>query len=276
MDMSPASLKGLANGIRLDVLGMSMRAKSSHIGSCFSCADLLTALYLGKVLRVDPKNPGWHGRDFFILSKGHASAVYYAVLARAGFFDASELGSYYQDASRMPGHPTRNCVPGVEASTGSLGHGLGLCCGLAMAAKLEKKGNRAFALLGDGELNEGSVWEAALFAGAKALDNLCAIVDYNHLQSFGTVEEVLPLEPLCDKFSSFGWDCARINGNSMEEICGLFQSPFMESRRPKLIVAETVKGKGVSFMENRLEWHYKNLSEQEYASAVAELRKNEM
>lgn len=276
MDAQIDYLKKMANKIRLDVLGMSLRAKSSHIGSCFSCIDILAALYIGKLLRVDPKNPEWGGRDYFILSKGHASAAYYATLARAGFFGIKELESYYQDGSRLPGHPSKGCVPGVEASTGSLGHGLGLGCGLAYAAKAEKRGNRVFVLLSDGELDEGSVWEAALFAGAKGLGNLVAIVDYNKIQSFGRVDEVLPLEPIDGKFSSFGWECVRIDGNSMEAICNAIPPNPAGSGKPRLVIAETVKGKGVSFMENRLEWHYKRLDERDYGLAVAELRKNEV
>ena len=250
---------------------MCHKAKASHVGSCLSCIEILTVLYLDKVMRFDTKKPLWENRDYFILSKGHASAALYAALAHAGFFPASRLDSYYQNESSLPGHPTKGCVPGVEVSTGSLGHGLGLGCGIATAIKLDGGKNRVFVLLSDGELDEGSVWEAVLFSGAKKLDNLVAIVDYNKIQSFGSVEEILPLEPIEEKFRAFGWETARLDGNSLEALLGLFSSGFMKSGKPKVVIADTVKGKGVSYMEGRLEWHYKYPSDAEYAKAMEEL-----
>ena len=230
-----------------------------------SCIDILSVLYSGKVMRFDPKNPSWDKRDYFILSKGHSGAALYATLAYAGFFPISDLEAYYQNGSKFPGHPSKGCVPGVEASTGSLGHGLGLGCGIATAGK------RTFVLLSDGELDEGSTWEAILFAGARKLDNLIAIVDCNKLQAFGCTEDVLSLEPLEDKFKAFGWDTIRVDGNSIEALEKVFASDFMNSKKPKVIIADTVKGKGVSFMENKLEWHYKSPSDEECNKATKEL-----
>lgn len=258
--------------IKRSIVSMCHRAKASHVGSGLSCSDILAVLYLGKVLRVDPKNPAWAGRDYFILSKGHASAALYATLAHAGFYPLPELDSYYQDGSRMPGHPVRGCVPGVEASTGSLGHGLGLGAGMATALTMDSKPNRVFVLLSDGELDEGSVWEAVLYAGAKKLGNLVAIIDYNKLQSFGRVKEVLDLEPIEEKFRSFGWEARRVDGNSTEKLRQLFASGFLESGKPKVVIADTIKGHGVSFMQDKLEWHYKSPSDSEYKTAMEELR----
>lgn len=271
MVVSSDFLRTAANDIRKDVVSMCYRAKASHVGSCLSCIEILVALYLGKVMRFDAKNPSWTARDYFILSKGHASAALYAVLAHAGFFPRSVLEAYCQNGSSLPEHPTKGCVPGVEVSTGSLGHGLGLGCGITSAAKSDGKANQVFVLLSDGELDEGSVWEAVLFAGARGLGNLVAIVDYNKIQSFGSVEEVLSLEPMEEKFKSFGWEAARLNGNSTEELMQLLTSDFMKSAKPKAIIADTVKGKGISFMENKLEWHYKSLSDEEYARALQEV-----
>ena len=258
--------------IKRNIVRMCHGAKASHVGSGLSCSEILAVLYLGKVLKIDTQKPDWEGRDFFILSKGHASAALYATLAQAGFFPVSELDSYYMDGSRMPGHPVRGCMPGVEVSTGSLGHGLGLGAGMAMAFKLDKKLNRVFVLMSDGELDEGSVWEAVLFAGAKTFDNLIAIIDYNKLQSFGRVNEVLDLEPLEDKFRSFGWEVRRVDGNSIASLQELFASGFLSAAKPKVVIADTIKGHGVSFMQDRLEWHYKHTSDSEYSKAMEELK----
>jgi len=273
---SPDALKAAARQIRTDVLGMCYRAQSSHIGSSLSCVDIFTTLYIGRVLKFDAKNADWPMRDYFILSKGHASAVLYATLARAGFFPAAELETYYQNGSKLPGHPSKGCMPGIEVSTGSLGHGLGLGCGMASALKMDKKTNRVFVVLSDGELDEGSVWEAVLFAGARKMGNVIAIIDYNKLQSFGRVEEVLPLEPLEAKFRAFGWETARLDGNDIDSLLRLFSSDFMKSEKPKAIIADTVKGQGVSFMMNRLEWHYKSLSKEQYDKATKELMEDGM
>ena len=258
--------------IKRSIVSMCHKAGSSHVASGLSCADLLAVLYFGGFLRVDPKKPNWEERDYFILSKGHASAALYATLAHAGFFPVAELEKYYQDGSKMPGHPIRGSLPGVEASTGSLGHGLGLGAGMALALHMDGKQNRIFVLMSDGELDEGSVWEAILFAGARKLSNLVAIIDFNKLQSFGRVKEVLDLEPLEDKLRSFGWEVGRVNGNSTDSIAALLSSKFLSSKKPKVIIADTIKGHGVSYMQDRLEWHYKSTSQTEYEKAMKELR----
>lgn len=271
MNRTASEAEGMAKQIRRDVLRMCHGAHSAHIGSSFSCIDILSTLYIGKIMQVRPKEPMWNGRDYFILSKGHASAALYATLARAGFYPAEKLDSYYQDDSEFPGHPSMGCVSGVEVSSGSLGHGLGIGCGIAEAIKRDGGKNRVFVLLSDGEMDEGSTWEAILYAGAKKLDNLVGIVDYNKIQSFGMVEEVLDLEPLADKTKAFGWETARLDGNSCQKLQDLLESSFMKSEKPKMVIADTVKGKGVTFMEGKLEWHYRTMSEAEYKQALEEL-----
>lgn len=261
--------RDLATRIRVHALRMVHRAKSSHIGGCLSATDLLAVLY-GGVLRVDPSRPDWVERDRFILSKGHAVAAIYATLAERGFFPMEWLDNYYLDGSQLPGHITKG-IPGVEASTGSLGHGLPIGCGMALAGKRDGKSYRVFTLLSDGECDEGSTWEAALFASHHHLDNLIAIVDYNKIQSFGRVEEVLNLEPFCDKWHSFGWAVCEIDGHDYEEIeQNLLRVPFIVGK-PSCIIAHTVKGKGISFMENKLVWHYRPPNDDELHQALVEL-----
>ncbi len=261
--------KTLAIQIRAQALRMVHRAKSAHIGSSFSAADLIAVLYSG-VLHIDPSRPDWSDRDRFILSKGHACAAVYAVLAEQGFLPQEWLATYYLNGSHLPGHITHG-IPGVEVSTGSLGHGLSIGCGMALAAKRDSRAYRIFVLLSDGECDEGSTWEAALFAPHHRLDNLVAIVDYNKIQSFGTVKEVLGLEPLAEKWQAFGWMVQEIDGHDFEQIeKALLGIPF-EPGRPSCIIAHTVKGKGVSFMENQLAWHYLSPDDKQLAQALAEL-----
>lgn len=259
----------LALRIRAHALRMTSRARSSHIGGCLSAADLLAVLY-GGMLRVDPRRPDWPERDRFILSKGHAAAAVFAVLAERGFFPRQWLHNYYLDGSRLPGHITRG-IPGVEASAGSLGHGLSLGCGMALAGKRDQQPYRVFVMLSDGECDEGSTWEAAMFAGHHRLDNLVAIVDYNKIQSLGTVQEVLDLEPFCAKWQSFGWAAREIDGHDVADIEVALRAVPFQPGRPSGIIAHTVKGKGVSFMENRLAWHYLAPSDEELQRALAEL-----
>lgn len=259
----------LAKRIRLDSLRMTSVANASHIGSCLSIADILAVLYSG-VLRIDPINPEWPERDRFIMSKGHAAAACFAVLAEKGFFDKKLLDTYCHDGSILGGHVTRG-VPGVEISTGSLGHGLSIGGGMALWAKRLEKSYRTFVVLSDGECDEGSTWEAALFASHHKLDNLTVIIDYNKIQSFGFVKEVLDLEPLVAKWESFGWKVTEIDGHNIREIRGaLSQVPF-ERTIPSCLVAHTVKGKGVSFMENNLAWHYKSANREQLDQAVDEI-----
>lgn len=260
----------LALRIRRHVLYMTHRANASHVGSCLSIADLLAALYDG-VLRVDPARPDWADRDRFILSKGHGCAALYAVLAEQGFFPKEWLETYCQDGGKLPGHITSHGIPGVEVSTGSLGHGLPIGCGMALAGKHDNQPYRVFVLLSDGECDEGSTWEAVLFAPHHHLDNLVAIVDYNKIQSFGRVEEVLDLEPLAAKWRAFGWAVREIDGHDYGEIEDALKSIPFESSRPSCVIAHTVKGKGVSFMENQLAWHYKSPNDEQLRQALAEL-----
>ena len=260
----------LATRIRVHVLRMTHRARSSHVGTCLSIADILAVLY-GEVLHVDPARPDWPDRDRFILSKGHGTAAVYAVLAECGFFPKGWLDTYCQDGSKLAGHITHHGVPGVEASTGSLGHGLSIGCGMALAGKRDGRPYRVFVLLSDGECDEGSTWEAVLFAPHHCLDNLVAIVDYNKIQAFGTVKEVLDLEPLADKWRAFRWAVREIDGHDYEQIENALTSVPFEPGKPSAIIAHTVKGKGVSFMENQLAWHYKSPDDEQLAQALAEL-----
>ena len=260
----------LAKKVRLHALHMIHRAKSSHLGSAYSMADLLAVLY-GRILRIDPEKPDAADRDRFILSKGHACAALYAVLAERGFFPKEWLQGFYQDGARLAGHATHVGVPGVEVSTGSLGHGLPIACGMALAGKRDRQSHRVFTLLSDGECDEGSTWEAVLFAPHHQLDNLIAIVDYNQIQSLGTVKEVLDLEPFAAKWKAFGWAVREIDGHDCAQIERVLSDLPVEPGKPTCVVAHTVKGKGVSFMENKLLWHYRAPDGDEMARALAEL-----
>lgn len=244
---------------------MTNRARSSHIGTCLSMADILAVLY-GAVLRYDATSPAAPERDRLVLSKGHGAAALYAVLAETGFFPAAMLDGFCQEGSLLAGHATRG-VPGVEVSTGSLGHGLSLACGMALAARDDAR--RIFALLSDGELDEGSTWEALLFAGHQKLAGLCAIVDYNRWQSFGRVADVLSLEPLGAKFDAAGWETRQVDGHDHAALTAAL-SPAA-GQKPVAVIATTVKGKGVSFMEDRLEWHYRSADAQQLAAALREI-----
>jgi len=269
-ELDAEQLKILATKIRAQVLKMTHRAKSSHVGSSLSIADLLAVLY-GSILKINPKNQNWEERDRLVLSKGHACAGLYAVLAEVGYFPPENLETYYQNGSYLAGHITHTAVPGVEVSTGSLGHGLSIACGMALAGKQDAKNYRVFTILSDGECDEGSIWEAVLFAPHHHLDNLVAIVDYNKIQSIGRVEEVLNLEPLADKWKAFGWSVVEIDGHNFEEIQKtLGQVPF-KSGKPSCIIAHTIKGKGISFMEDKLAWHYQQPDAEQLKLALSEL-----
>jgi len=261
----------LAHRIRYHTLLMIHRAKSSHIGTNYSAVELLAALY-GGILRIDPNNPKWPERDRFILSKGHGCAALYAVMAERGFFPLDLLETFYQNGSLLAGHVTHTNVPGVEVSTGSLGHGLSIGTGMALAAKRDGKSYRVFCILSDGECDEGSTWEPILFAPQHKLDNLIAIVDYNKIQSLGSVKEVMDLDPFADKWRAFGWAVREIDGHNLSEIeTTLSRFPFEEGR-PSCVIADTIKGKGVSFMENKLLWHYRSPQGEEFEAALAELK----
>lgn len=268
--MQKNNYKKIATEIRKKVLKMKLITKGSHIGSAFSCIDILTILYF-KILKINTKKPKDPNRDRFILSKGHAASALYATLVQRGFAPEKILEKYCQNGSTIAGHSMRDSIPGVEVSTGSLGHGLGIGIGMALAAKRDKKNNRVFVMLSDGECDEGSIWEGALFSGHHHLDNLVVIVDYNKIQSFGKTSEVLDLEPFSKKWESFGWQVKEVNGHDFNQLEKAFlQIPFKKGF-PNVIIAHTIKGKGVSFMENELKWHYKNPDQEQYDIALKEL-----
>jgi transketolase len=253
--MSAFDSKEFARRIRIETVKMVSRANASHVGGSLSMTDLLAVLY-GEVLRVRPTEPRWPERDRFILSKGHCCAGVYATLALKGFFPPADLDNYGQNGSPFMAHISHK-VPGVEFSTGSLGHGLPFGCGKALAAKRRKWSWRVCVMLSDGELDEGSNWEAILFAPQFRLDNLTAIVDYNKIQSLGTVPEVLELAPLADKFRAFRWAVREIDGHDHDAIRAALQSAPWEAGKPSCLIAHTVKGKGIAYMEDKLLWHYR-------------------
>ena len=259
----------LAKNIRLQVLRMVHRAKASHVGSCFSIADIVAVLY-GSVLNVKPAEPVWIERDRFILSKGHSAAAVYAALALRGFIPEKELEKYGESGSLLMTHISHK-INGVEFSTGSLGHGLPFATGKAMVAKKDKKLWRTFVLLSDGELDEGSNWEAFMFAAHHKLDNLVAIIDYNKLQSLTTVANTLGLEPLADKLAAFGWSVKEVDGHNLVDIEGLLKTAPWVSEKPSVLIAHTTKGKGVSFMQNKVEWHYRSPNAEQLAKAIEEI-----
>ena len=267
---SQIDTEGLARRIRQHALRMTSRGGSAHIGSVFSMADIVAVLY-GGVLNVDPANPQWSGRDRFILSKGHAGAGIYAVLAERGFFPLSKLDSHYADGSHLSGHISHKNIPGVELSTGSLGHGLSVGAGMAYGAKLDGHAHRIVVLLSDGECDEGSNWEAILFAAHHRLANLIAIVDYNKIQSLKSVPETLELEPFAEKWRSFGWEVREVDGHDHAALKGAFRRLPDPSGRPTCVLAHTIKGRGVSFMENQVLWHYRSALGAEFEAAMREL-----
>jgi len=259
----------LALRVRRHVVRMCSRGGSSHVGSGLSMADIIAVLY-GAVLRVDPTDPGWPGRDRFILSKGHAGACVYAVLAERGFFPVADLDRHYANGSNLSGHVSHKHVAGVELSTGSLGHGLGIGAGMALELRRQSGDQRVTVVLSDGECDEGSNWEAILFAAHHRLGNLCAVVDYNKLQSIAPVAETIALEPFADKWRAFGWAVERIDGHDHDALKAAFARAG-KSDRPTCIIADTVKGRGVSFMEKQILWHYRSPQGEEFAAAMREL-----
>ena len=268
--MRGVSTEQLARQIRLDALLMTNRGRSSHIGSVLGLADILAVLY-GQVMRVRPQEPEWQERDRLILSKGHAGAGVYAALAEVGFFPVEMLGQHCADGSRLSGHVSHKGIPGVEFSTGSLGHGLSVSAGIALGAKLDGALFRVFCVLSDGECDEGSVWEAAMFAAHHHLSNLVAVVDYNMIQSLGPVAETLGLEPFADKWRAFGWRVVEVNGHDHSHLARALEAEQDSQTRPTVLIAHTIKGKGVSFMENSVLWHYRSPQGDEYQAAVAEV-----
>ncbi len=249
---------------------MISQAKTSHIGSCLSVADILAVLY-GNVLRVDPERPDWPGRDRLIISKGHAAAVTYAAVADAGFMPLERLEGYARNGSQLYGHVTHVGVPGIEFSSGSLGHGLPVGTGMALAAKRSGAAWRVFVVMSDGECDEGSNWEAILFAGHHQLDNLTIVIDYNKIQSLDWVDKTLKLEPLGDKFRAFGWSVREVDGHDVAALSDAFEALPLERSRPNAIIAHTIKGKGVSWMEGKVLWHYRAPTPDELVNALAEV-----
>ena len=267
-----AFLKGKAAELRGEVIGMSHKAGSAHLASCLSCIDVLTAAYW-HVLNIDPAKPTAVDRDRFILSKGHAAMAIYATLAHRGFFPRDLLETYTKDGGKLAEHPPANLLPGVEAATGSLGHGLPIANGHALAARVKGLGAkyRVFALMSDGECNEGSVWEAAMFASAQKLDNLCVIIDYNKWQATARSNETLQLSPLREKWEAFGWDAYEMDGHDVGALAIVMASVPNRSGKPVAFIAHTVKGKGVSFMEDDNNWHYRAPTADEVVLARKEL-----
>jgi len=256
--------------LRGRVIEMSHAAQAAHLASSLSCADIVTAAYW-HVVNIDPAQPKAPLRDRFILSKGHAAAALYAALAMKGFFPIEELATYCQDGGRLAEHPPANLLPGVEAATGSLGHGLPLGLGMALSGRIKGESFRVFALLSDGENNEGSVWEAAMFAAAQKLENVCVIVDYNKWQATARSNETLMLAPLADKWTAFGWDAREIDGHDVGVLADSMQRIPNGSGKPVALIAHTVKGKGVSFMEDDNNWHYRAPTVEEVVKARKEL-----
>ena len=259
-----------ARQMRRDIISMLAEAGSGHPGGSLSTVEIMTYLYFAE-MRLDPQNPGWSDRDRFVMSKGHAAPALYAALAGRGFFPREELLSLRKLNSSLQGHPDMKKVPGVDMSTGSLGQGISAAVGMGLAGKLDQKDYRVFVVLGDGEIEEGQVWEAAMAAAHYQLDNLIAFLDHNGLQIDGPVTEVMSPEPVDEKFKAFGWHVERINGHSFAEIAAAVEAAKKVKDKPTMIIADTVKGKGVSFMENQVGWHGNAPSREQAEQALAEL-----
>jgi transketolase len=266
--MSDQAFINITKSIRRHVVQMAHTSCASHTGSALSIVDILSILYF-RVMRIDPKNPSALDRDRFILSKGHASAALYATLAEKGFFDKKKLNSFYQDGGELPGHVDYTAVPGIEASAGSLGHGLSLGAGMALAQRMLKSDSKIFVLVGDGEMNEGSVWEAIQFIPHQRLTNLTLIIDDNKYQGYGPSKLVLDLTSLSQKLMTFGWNVICINGHNHEELEKALRQKH--TNMPTAIIADTIKGKGVSYMENQFVWHYKSPNHEQLIQALQEL-----
>ena len=255
--------------VRTDLLTMLNKAGSGHTGGSLSAAEILTTLYCSK-MKHDPKNPKWEDRDMFVLSKGHAAPALYAVLARCGYFDPEEFNSFRKAGSPLQGHPDIN-TPGVEISTGSLGQGLSIANGMALGLKLDKKNARVYVLMGDGEIEEGQIWEAAMSAAHYKIDNLCAFLDYNGLQIDGHVKDIMNVDPLPDKWKSFGWHVFEVDGHDIGAILDALHKAEKIKGKPSIIICKTIKGKGVSFFENKVEYHGVAPTDDELERALKEL-----
>ena len=269
--MNTQKLSQNANILRARIIENSSKTGTPHLGSCLSCVDILVALYF-KVLKLDPTNPQWSERDRFILSKGHGAPALFQVLAMRGFYPEAWLEQYGQDGSVFAEHPpTPSHLAGIEAATGSLGHGLPMGLGMALAGRIQNRAYRVYVVLGDGECNEGTIWEAALLAAAQKVANLCVVIDFNKWQATDRSEEVMALNPLADKWRAFGWNAIEIDGNNLESLLTAFDKAQHELQKPTAIIAHTVKGKGVSFMQNDNNWHYRIPTAEEVIKAKIEL-----
>lgn len=267
-------LQEISCRIRCSIITMVKDAAVGHIGGSLSVTDILTALYF-KVLNIDPKNPDREERDRLILSKGHGAAAIYSTLAEKGFIPAGQLKTFGNIDSDLQVHPDRTKVPGIEASTGALGQGLSVAAGMALAARLDGKDYHTYAILGDGEIQEGQIWEAAMFSAHYKLDNLTAILDYNNVQLMGDVSDIMGVAPVDDKWKSFGWNVIKIDGHDFNQIIEGLSNAKAYKGGPTIIIADTVKGKGVSFMQNSCAWHGNVPSEEEYNQAIKELKSNQ-
>lgn len=262
-----------ARQIRIGAVKAVYSASAGHPGGSLSIAEIMACLYFDE-MKIDPKNPKDPDRDRFVLSKGHASPALYATLAERGYFDKALLTTFRKSDSILQGHPDMKHIPGVDMSTGSLGQGISAACGMAMAAKLDKKSYRVYAICGDGEIEEGQVWEAAMFARHYSLDNLCVFVDFNGLQIDGAITDVIDPTPIDDKFRSFGWNVICIDGNDIEQVLAALCAARECKGKPTAIIAKTIKGLGVSYMENSVDWHGKAPNEEQYKQAMSELGEN--
>ncbi len=260
----------MARRIRREIVQMSHRARAPHLGSCLSCVDILVAAYWS-ALNIDPQQPAADWRDRLILSKGHGAAALYATLAHRGFFPLADLATFNQAGGHLPEQPSPRGAPGIEAATGSLGHGLSIGLGMALAAGIQRLPYRVMVVLSDGECNEGSVWEAAMFAGAHKLSNVIAVVDFNRWQATGRSEEIMALSPLAAKFTAFGWSAQEVDGHDIGALAAALQATNCHPDQPTALIARTTKGKGVSFMEDDNNWHYRIPNDEELHAALAEL-----
>ena len=269
-------LENIAKEIRKDIMLTAYKGNTGHIASAMSVTEILTALYFGDVLKYDKNNPNWEKRDKVILSKGHASLALYSVLKRIGYITQEEMNTFCQPGSKLGGEPKYGDIPGVEATTGSLGHGLSFAVGIALAERMNKNTNRIYAILGDGECQEGSIWEAVLSAASYCLSNLTVILDKNHLQAMGDTEEIVKLNSLKEKWESFGWKVYEVDGHNLNELVKVMKEDYLdEERKPRIIIADTIKGKGISFMENVPIWHYRMPNEEERKIVNEELEISE-
>ena len=265
------NLENISKDIRCSILTMVKEAEVGHIGGSLSVTEILVSLYF-KILRIDPKNPSWEDRDRFILSKGHGAAALYSTLALKGFFPKDKLKTFGQINSCFQVHPDKTKVPGIEASTGALGQGLSIGIGMALSARLNKKDYHTYVIIGDGETQEGQIWEAAMFASHYKLDNITVILDYNKVQLMGSISEIMEIAPVADKWSAFGWEIFNIDGHDFSEIIDGLQKAREVKGKPTLIIANTIKGKGVSFMQNLCKWHGSVPTEKEYENAIKEIK----